>query len=429
MVFVAKVTKDHLDTARYESKKPVEISDDDTKEGMALIVRVLRLALIRTINITGDIHNEWVTAMVLFNHVTWRAPIASLTGNSKHGRVEEMAFKLADGSNGHAAVISMYDHPDFPTGDDHNYRELAKLVGMDKVFSLMSIVLRRLLSGHAALYDIISGIPKEGFVFAVFELLDNYFLVDEQSVENLRDRWYANRHITGSNMRQWLKANDDMVGQHNIQCKQMVPPHPKINPREEARHLLRNINTNVDSVYDNVLSKVQDSLDDSKVTARQIKIHHRQLIKTAMAKYPDTNYLPTSVGELGDGGSANSGTFMVSEFYQGGNRGTKRVAGGGVMRIADDDSAAAGAKVGRAQRAGRAAVLTINAETVLSCRTAARLPTSRVSTAMSLSSTTPTPRAIRRRRIATGRRRGRNGSHHPSTSSTSTVCVPSSTTT
>ena len=128
-----------------------------------------------------------------------------------------MTFKRADSDgNGHTELISAYEHGDFPDGDGHTYRDLADLNGMAQVFGLMSIVLRRLLGLQGPLYDLIANMPKEAFVFAVFELLDNYFLVDEQSVENLRDRWYGNKHGTGSNMRQWLKANDDMVGQHNI---------------------------------------------------------------------------------------------------------------------------------------------------------------------------------------------------------------------
>ena len=56
-----------------------------------------------------------------------------------------------------------------------------------------------------------------------------------------------------------------------------------------------------------------------------------------MAKYPDTNYMPTSVGELGGDNGAKAGAFMVSEFYQICSRGTKRVAGGGVVRFTDGD--------------------------------------------------------------------------------------------
>jgi hypothetical protein len=217
MVHVPKVKAEDLDTARYESKKPIEVSDRDTKNGMSTIVAIIRLALIRTINIAGDIHPEWVSAMVLFNHLTCKAPIASLTGNNEHRKIDEMAFKRADSDgNGHTELISAYEHGDFPDGDGHTYRDLAGLNGMSEVFGLMSIVLRRLLGLQGPLHDLIANIPKEGFVFAVFELLDNYFLVDEQSVEHLRDKWYANRHIMGSNMRLWVKSNDDMVTQHNI---------------------------------------------------------------------------------------------------------------------------------------------------------------------------------------------------------------------
>ena len=146
MVHVPKVKPEDLDTAGYESKKPVEVSDKDKGDGMSVIVAIIRVALIRTLNIAGDIHPEWVSAMVLFNHLTCKAPIASLTGNNEHRKIDEFAFKRAnDGGNGHTELISAYEHGDFPDGDGHTYRDLADLNGMSGVFGLMSIVLQRLL--------------------------------------------------------------------------------------------------------------------------------------------------------------------------------------------------------------------------------------------------------------------------------------------
>ena len=162
MVHVPKVKPEDLDVARYESKKPIEVSDRDTRNGMSSIVTILRLALIRTINIAGDIHPEWVSAMVLFNHLTCKAPIASLTGNNEHRKIDDRAFKRdADKGDGHTELISAYEHGDFPDGDGHTYRDLADLNGMAQVFGLMSIVLRRLLGLQGPLCDLIANMPKE----------------------------------------------------------------------------------------------------------------------------------------------------------------------------------------------------------------------------------------------------------------------------
>jgi hypothetical protein len=60
-------------------------------------------------------------------------------------------------------------------------------------------------------FDAVVVFPKEAFIFAVQALLEDHFLVDEQSIEDLRDRWYSNAQVTGSDMRAWVKMNAEVV--------------------------------------------------------------------------------------------------------------------------------------------------------------------------------------------------------------------------
>jgi hypothetical protein len=138
--------------------------------------------------------------------------IASPTGNKEWRKIEAGAFKRSSTSgSGHDAVISMYEHPTFPDGDGKTYMDLAKLCLLKEVLCLASTAVRRLLGNRGIFFDAVVVFPKEAFIFAVQALLEDHFLVDEQSIEDLRDRWYSNAQVTGSDMRAWVKMNAEVV--------------------------------------------------------------------------------------------------------------------------------------------------------------------------------------------------------------------------
>ena len=55
---IAKATKDHLDTARYESKHAVKLGEDDD-ERLSPVVALLKLVMIRTFTIIDDLNPDW----------------------------------------------------------------------------------------------------------------------------------------------------------------------------------------------------------------------------------------------------------------------------------------------------------------------------------------------------------------------------------
>jgi len=263
---IAKATSDDLDTARYESKHAVKLGDDDD-ERLSPIVALLKLVLIRTFTIIEDLNPDWTEGLKLLNELTVKAPIASILCNKGYRTVQDGAFKL-QGGTGHDTITDMYDHPDFPDGEGHTYVDLAKAAGMKTVLELASTVLRRLLGQRGELYEDIVNYPKTAFLFAVCELLDNHYMVDSQSVDDLRDRWRDSIHVTGSDMRAWIKDLGIMVRQVNIDAAHLVPPQLPITPREQARHLVKNIDTKSDSTYDNIVAKLTDALNGPKITKR-----------------------------------------------------------------------------------------------------------------------------------------------------------------
>ena len=64
--------------------------------------------------------------------------------------------------------------------------DLARAAGMVTALELASTVLRRLLGQRGKLYEDIVDYPKCAFLFAIDELLDSHYIVDSQSVDDLR---------------------------------------------------------------------------------------------------------------------------------------------------------------------------------------------------------------------------------------------------
>ena len=240
---IAKATSDDLDTARYESKHAVKLGEDDD-ERLSPIVALLKLVLIRTFTIIEDLNPDWTEDIKLLNELTVKAPIASILCSKGYRNVHDGAFKRpnTEGSGtDHDTITDLYDHPDFPDGDGHTYLDLAKAAGLATASDLASTVLRRLLGQRGELYEDIVNYPKSAFLFAIFELLDNHYMVDSQSVDDLRDKWRDSIHVTGSDMRAWIKDNANMVRQINIDAAHLDPPQAAITPREQARHVVKNM--------------------------------------------------------------------------------------------------------------------------------------------------------------------------------------------
>jgi hypothetical protein len=69
---------------------------------------------------------------------------------------------------------------------------------------------RGFLGQRGVFFDCVIIYPKVAFVFAVDDLLDSYFVVDVEAIENLKEKWYSNAHVTGSDMRAWINDNADI---------------------------------------------------------------------------------------------------------------------------------------------------------------------------------------------------------------------------
>ena len=316
MAKLAKPKAAQVETAKTESKKELELKENEVHK-LSPILALLRLILVNTLRVVGDIDPQWVDAILLLNHLTCKAPIASLTGNKEHSVIDDDAFKEAiDSSNGHAEVISMYEDPKFPDGEGKTYMALGRLLGMVEILELASMVMRRFMGQRGVFFDCVMVYPKVAFVYAVFDLLESHFIVDIEAIEALREMWYSNMHVTGADVKEWIDDNADMVRRHNIGCLQLNPPLPKISLRDESRQLIRNIETATDSTYDNALDKVQDALDGASITTKSFGILTRRIIKVGREKFPDTNSVATTASERAETRAGNGSAFMVSRFLQ-----------------------------------------------------------------------------------------------------------------
>jgi hypothetical protein len=178
------------------------------------------------------------------------------------------------------------------------------------------MVMRRFMGQRGVFFDCIIVYPKVAFVFAVFDCLESHFVVDIEAIEDLKEKWYSNMHVTGSDIREWITDNADMVLLHNIGCQQLNPPLPTISLRDESRQLIRNIDTATDSTYDNALAKVQDALDGASITTRDFRKLTRRLIKVGREKFPDTNNVATTASERSEARAGNGSAYMVSRYLQ-----------------------------------------------------------------------------------------------------------------
>ena len=203
------VTEEELEAARRESKKAIEITDE-IRNQLNPIVTILKIALMQTFDILDDIDLEWKEAIKLLDHLTTKAPIACVMGNKFFGAVNDDAFQARRG-NGHDAVMAIYGHPAFPDGPGHIYQDLAAAAGIETVLKLAATVFGRLLGRKGKVYEEFAKYPKVAFLCAIADMLDSHFIVDEDSVDKMVDLWHDDTHITGSDIRSWIKKNNDGV--------------------------------------------------------------------------------------------------------------------------------------------------------------------------------------------------------------------------
>ena len=265
------VTEEQVATARRESKTAIDVTDD-IRNQLNPIVVILRIALMQTFDILDDIDPGWKEAIKLLDHLTTKAPIACIMGNKFFGAVDDGAFKRRQG-NGHNAVITIYDHPTFPDGNGHTYKDLAVVAGIETVLKLAATVFGRLLGRRGKVYEEFAKYPKVAFLVAIADMLDSHFIVDEDSVDKMVDLWHDDRHITGSDIRSWIKKNNDDVEQLIVDFQQLQPARPVVTPREQCRVMVKNIDTNTNSVYDNIVDRIRQDLTDGVVTSRKLKQH------------------------------------------------------------------------------------------------------------------------------------------------------------
>jgi hypothetical protein len=242
---MAKLTKpkpDDVDTAtaKSESKKEIELKEDQESK-LSPILTLLRLVLINTLRVVGDINPTWVDAILLLNYLTSKAPIASLTGNKEYAVIDDDAFKDAvHQSNGHAEVISMYKHPTFPDGDGNTYMDLGKRVGMKEILELASMVMRRFLGQRGVFFDEIIVYPKVAFVFAVYELVDG-----QSQHRNIEYRHDPNSKLTPAQQddarkkrrSEWKPPTVWVEGKHSL-CEHIIDGK-RCNQKHLRIHCLR----------------------------------------------------------------------------------------------------------------------------------------------------------------------------------------------
>ena len=88
MAKLAKPKAAQVETAKTESKKEIELKENEVTK-LSPILTLLRLILVNTLRVVGDIDPQWVDAILLLNHLTCKAPIASLTGNKEHSVIDD----------------------------------------------------------------------------------------------------------------------------------------------------------------------------------------------------------------------------------------------------------------------------------------------------------------------------------------------------
>ena len=286
------VTEEELEAARRESKKAIDITEN-VQNQLNPIVTILKIALMQTFDILDDINPEWKAAIKLLDHLTTKAPIACIMGNKFFGTIDDGAFQRRAG-NGHNAVIAIYDHPTFPDGNGHTYKDLAVVAGIETVLKLAATVFGRLLGRRGKIYEEFAKYPKVAFLVAIADMLDSHFIVDEDSVDKMVDLWHDDRHITGSDIRTWIKKNNDDVEQLNLDYQQLEPARPTITPREQCRVMVKNIDTSTNAVYDNIVDRILNDMTAGLITSRKLKQHQTALIHLAERKFPDTNSLASS---------------------------------------------------------------------------------------------------------------------------------------
>ena len=99
-------------------------------------------------------------------------------------------------------IIILFDHPGYPDTDDNTPREIAKIIGMVSAMELASTVTRRLLGQQGVLYDEIMQFPKVAFLDAVACLFDSHYVINIDTVDDLREDCRLYSYAPGSDMRE-----------------------------------------------------------------------------------------------------------------------------------------------------------------------------------------------------------------------------------
>jgi hypothetical protein len=133
---------------------------------------------------------------------------------------------------------------------------------------LASTATRRLLGQQGVLHDEIMQFPKVAFLDAVACLLDGHYLINIDTVDDLREECRLYKYESGSDMREFIKVTNLMHSQLDIDAKSLGLPGV------EARHMVRNLLKQVDardsSAFDHILDRCNIALNGTdKVTKRK----------------------------------------------------------------------------------------------------------------------------------------------------------------
>ena len=228
----------------------------------------------------------------------------------------------------------MFDHPGYPDSEDNTPREIAKIIGMVSAMELASTVMRRLLGQQGVLYDEAMQFPKVAFLDAVACLLDSHYVINIDTVDDLREDCRLYSYEPGSDMREFIKSTNLMHSQLDIDAKLLSLPGV------EARHMVRNLIKQVDarecSAFDHILDRCNIALNgNDKVTKRMYLQFCNELIKQAMKKFPDRNTVANN--RSSSRGTKRADSFRVNDRVNEGEANRRNFG-----RFGDNDAASVG---------------------------------------------------------------------------------------
>jgi hypothetical protein len=238
------------------------------------------------------------------------------------------------------SIIVLFDHPGYPDTDDNTPRQVAKLIGMVGAMELASTVMRRLLGQQGVLYDEVKQFPKVAFLDAVASLLDGHYLINLDTVDNLREECSLYRYESGSDMRDFIKQTNVMNSQLDIDAKSLGLPG--IEARQMVRNLLKQVDARDSSAFDHILDRCNLALNATeKVTKRMYLQFCNELIKQALKKFPDSYTVANNRSSVR--GTRRADSFRIDDRVQ--ESETNRRSFG---RFGDNDAASVGEAPGGA---------------------------------------------------------------------------------